>query len=112
VLYSYGHIIESYKVMSHDRLYDKCGKMMYKPCSSCISSIEKSNENSIKFFLLTQIKSRIKLLRLSSYIFLCTKSKKKRNINNSLAILPSYNILLLFKFCFKISNYKLVSNYL
>jgi len=36
-------------LMSHDG----CGKTVHRPCSSCTSSIEKSNRNSIKFFLST-----------------------------------------------------------
>jgi len=45
--------------------HDKCEKLVYRLCSSCISSVQKLNKNSIKFFLLTQIRSRIKHLLLS-----------------------------------------------
>jgi len=36
----HGHMIESHRVMSHDGPYDKCGKTVHRPCSSCISSVE------------------------------------------------------------------------
>jgi len=39
-----------HKVMSHD----DCEKIMHRPYSSCISSIQGINENSIKFSLSTQ----------------------------------------------------------
>jgi len=35
------------------KLYKECGKIVYRPYSSCISSAQEINENSIKFFLLT-----------------------------------------------------------
>jgi len=31
----------SHMVMSHDKLHDGYGKVAYRPCSSCISSIQK-----------------------------------------------------------------------
>jgi len=51
---------QSHKMIS----YDKYGKLVYRLCS-CISSVQKLNENSIKFSLSTQIRSRIKYLLLS-----------------------------------------------
>jgi len=41
----------SHHMMSHDWSHDRCGKIVHRPCSSCISS-RKSNEHSIEFFLL------------------------------------------------------------
>jgi len=41
----------SHHMISHDRSHDKCGKVVHRPCSSCISNIEKSNRDSIEFFL-------------------------------------------------------------
>ena len=41
----------SHHMMSHDESHDKCGKVVHRPCSSCISSVEKSNGNFIEFFL-------------------------------------------------------------
>ena len=38
-------------MISHDGSYDKCGKVVHKPYSSCISSVEKSNRDSIEFSL-------------------------------------------------------------
>ena len=38
--YSYSHMIGSHKIMSHDKSPDECGKVVHRPCSSCISSIE------------------------------------------------------------------------
>jgi len=31
--------------------YDNYGKVVYRPYSSCISSVQEMHENSIKFFL-------------------------------------------------------------
>jgi len=28
-------------VMSHDMSHDECGKVVHRPCSSCISSVQK-----------------------------------------------------------------------
>ena len=39
--------VTSHHMMSHD----KCGKVVHRPCSSCISSIGKSNRDSIEFSL-------------------------------------------------------------
>jgi len=41
--------------------HDKCGKVVYRLCSSCISSVQELNKNSIEFSLLTQTRSAIKL---------------------------------------------------
>ena len=40
-----------YHIMSYDELYDKCGKVVHRPCNSYISSIGKSNGDSIEFSL-------------------------------------------------------------
>ena len=37
--------------MSHNGSHDKYGKVVYRPCSSCISSVKKSNRDFIKFSL-------------------------------------------------------------
>ena len=36
---------------SHDGSHDRHGKVVHRPCSSCISSVEKSNRSSIEFSL-------------------------------------------------------------
>jgi len=37
---SYSHIVTvSYHMMSHDRSHDKCGKVVHRLYSSCISSV-------------------------------------------------------------------------
>ena len=41
----------SHHMMSHDRSHDKCGKVVHRLCSSCISSVRKSNRDSIEFSL-------------------------------------------------------------
>ena len=43
--------VTSHHMMSHDGSHDKFGKVVHRPCNSCISSIEKPNRNSIKFSL-------------------------------------------------------------
>ena len=46
------HIVTAaYHMTSHDGSHDRHGKEVHRPCSSCISSIEKSNGNSIEFSL-------------------------------------------------------------
>jgi len=37
----------SHRIKSHDNH----GKVVYRPCSNCISSIQEIHKNSIKFFL-------------------------------------------------------------
>jgi len=46
------HINRMSQVMSHDGSHNEYGKIVHRPCSSCISSIQELNENSIEFFLL------------------------------------------------------------
>ena len=33
-------VTASHHIMSHDRSHDKCGKVVHRLCSSCISSVE------------------------------------------------------------------------
>ena len=61
VSHSHGHMTGSHSIMSHDGSHDKCGKVVHKPCSSYISSVQKNNRNSIEFSLSTQIRSETKL---------------------------------------------------
>jgi len=51
VIITWQEVTVSHHMMSHYGSYDKCGKVVHRPCSSCISSVEKSNGNSIEFFL-------------------------------------------------------------
>jgi len=46
------HIRKSW-VMSYDASHDRCGKIVYRLCSSCICSVQGIEEDSIKFFLST-----------------------------------------------------------
>jgi len=46
----------SHKMMSHD----ECGKVVHRPCSKYIDSIQELNKNFIEFSLSTQIRSGIK----------------------------------------------------
>jgi len=52
----------SHHMMSHDESYDRHGEIVHRPCSSCISSIEKSNENSIEFSLSNADKGAVGLI--------------------------------------------------
>jgi len=61
------HMLESHRVMSHDKSHDKYGKIVHKLYSSCISSIQEIEEDSIKFSLLTRTWSRFKSSWLESY---------------------------------------------
>ena len=45
--------------------HKECGKIVHRPCSSCISSVQKMNEDSIEFSLSTW--RVIKSSRLSCY---------------------------------------------
>ena len=45
VSHSHGHMIGSHSITSHD----KCGKVVHRPCSSCISSIENLIGTSLSF---------------------------------------------------------------
>jgi len=47
-----------HRVMSHDEY----GKIVHRLCSSCISSVQELNKDSIEFFLSTWIRSRTKSL--------------------------------------------------
>ena len=40
---SHSYITESYSIISHDGSHDKCGKVVHRLCSSCISNIGKFN---------------------------------------------------------------------
>jgi len=48
-------------------LHDECGKIVHRPCSSCVSSIPELNENSIEFSLSTWTWNRFKLSWLEPY---------------------------------------------
>jgi len=53
---------QSHHMMSHDKSHDRHGKEVHRPCSSYISSVEKSNENSIEFSLLNADKGAVGLI--------------------------------------------------
>jgi len=36
------------RVMSHDKSHDEYGKVVHRPCSSCISSVQKLNKNVMR----------------------------------------------------------------
>ena len=40
-------------VTSQDKSHDGYGKIVHRPCSSCISSVQEIEEDSIKFSLST-----------------------------------------------------------
>jgi len=44
VSHSHSHMTRSHRVMSHDRSHDECGKVVHRPYSSCISSVQKITE--------------------------------------------------------------------
>jgi len=69
ILFSYldllqGRSVGKYHMTGHRsgwyhmiELYEKCGKVVHRPYSRCISSVQKLNKNSIEFFLSTQTRS-------------------------------------------------------
>jgi len=54
--------------MSHVTYHmNEYGKIVHRPCGSCISSVQEIEENFIKFFLLTQTWSEFNLSWLKPY---------------------------------------------
>ena len=49
-------------MMLHDESHDRHGEIVHRPCSSCISNVEKSNENSIEFSLSNADKGAVGLI--------------------------------------------------
>jgi len=47
----HSHILGCHNVTSYDGSHDECGKIVHRPCSNCISSIQEMHENSIEFSL-------------------------------------------------------------
>jgi len=64
---SHSYMMGSHKVMSHDKSHDNCRKIVHRPCSRCISSVQEIEQDSIKFSLSTWTWRVIKLSRLSHY---------------------------------------------
>jgi len=52
---------------SYGKSHDGCGKIVHRPCSSCISSVYEIDEDSIEFSLLTWTWRVIKSSQLSCY---------------------------------------------
>jgi len=79
----YGKVSHSHSYMKWDitvlyhmiKSHKECGKIVHRPCSSCISSVQEINENSIKFSLSTQTWRVIKLSRLSYYTGLRNRAR-------------------------------------
>jgi len=63
--------------------HDNHGKIMHRPYSRCISSVEEIDEGSIEFSLLTQTWSGFKLSQLKSYTD-CFTIIRKRNCHDSI----------------------------
>ena len=38
--HSYSHMTGNHSIMSHNGSHDECGKVVHRPYSSCISSVE------------------------------------------------------------------------
>jgi len=49
------HSVTSHKIKSHDNH----GKVVHRPCSDCISSVQEIYKDSIKFFLLSTDKGAV-----------------------------------------------------
>ena len=83
-------------MMSYDKLYDRHGKEVHRPCSSCISSVEKSNRNSIKFSLSNADKEAVGLipaLELASLILeLDSTSRAPSALDSAHSQLLSYQL--------------------
>ena len=61
-------VIVSYDMTSHDGSYDRCGKVVHRPYSSCISSIENLIETLLSSLCQTLIKEQLALFRLRSWL--------------------------------------------
>ena len=61
-------------MMSYDKSHDRCGKEVHRPYSSCISSVEKSNGNSIEFSLLNTDKEAVSLIPALKLVSLTSSS--------------------------------------
>ena len=62
VTITWQEVTASHHMMSHDKSHDRHGKVVHRPCNSCISSVEKSNENSIEFSLSNADKGAVGLI--------------------------------------------------
>ena len=74
------------KIESHD----ECGKLVHRPCSSCISSVQKLNKNSIEFSLSTWTWSVIKSSQAKSLYkvqALCTLHSLGEGVSESQGVL-------------------------
>jgi len=61
------------KVSCHSHMtksHKECEKIVHRPCSSCISSVQEINKDFIEFSLLTWTWSRFKLSWLKPYNFI------------------------------------------
>jgi len=72
ILFSFGLTTQERSVgkchMSHVTYHmNEYGKIVHRPCGSCISSVQEIEENFIKFFLLTQTWSEFNLSWLKPY---------------------------------------------
>ena len=65
-------------MMSYDKSHDRHGKEVHRPYSSCISSIEKSNRNSIEFSLSNADKGAVGLI-LALELASLTACRKNEN---------------------------------
>jgi len=63
----HNHMLGSHRVMSHDKSHNGYGKIVHRLCSSCISSVQEIEEDSIEFFLLTWTWRRFKSSWLELY---------------------------------------------
>ena len=78
--------------MSQDRchkmkLHDNCGKVVYRPCSSYISSIQEIHEDSIEFSLLSADKGAVGFI-LAQELAILTVIVKLSSKLSPLYILP------------------------
>jgi len=63
VSHSHSHMMECHMIKSHE----ECEKIVHRPCSSCISSVQEINKDFIKFSLSTWTWSGFKLSQPKSY---------------------------------------------
>jgi len=51
--HSHSHMIGSHKIILYNKSHNRCERIVHRLCSSCISSIQEIEEDSIEFSLST-----------------------------------------------------------
>ena len=69
VTVTWQEVTESHHMRSHDRSYDRHGKVVHRPCSSYISSVRNLTETLLSSPCQMLIKEQLALFWLRSWLF-------------------------------------------